>query len=271
MREADWEVFKKVAREKNVWLLVRLTNPKSLKWADEKRHGNDSYIPKPISCKAKTANIDTDGHYKIAGLVADPHHHRDKFTKLDKAMECWHDFSASLLESNYVTTGKGRRGYSVDIDPNSSHYFCVKRYGKYIHADYDLLDIIDAKNPRLTVILREIFDGVLHCYNPRFPEIQRILNARMDTPMVQHAGEAQFTGLSEQPIEVFFPRNGPNGEDYSHDDPVIWLNQLTAERWYQDRFGGWEADKPPKPHKPREQYPAPALVIPVDFTRKQRL
>jgi hypothetical protein len=53
---------------------------------------------------------------------------------------------------------------------------------------------------------RDFLDGAPHNYNPRFPEIQRALNARMDTPMVQHGGEAQFTYLSEQPIHVFFPR-----------------------------------------------------------------
>jgi hypothetical protein len=87
MRDKDCEVFKNVAREKNVWLLARLTNPKSLQWADEKLRGNDNYIPKPISCKAKTAHNDTDVRYQIAGLVADPYHHCDKFDRPDAAMK----------------------------------------------------------------------------------------------------------------------------------------------------------------------------------------
>jgi hypothetical protein len=72
MRMKDQQVFKDVAREKNVWLLVRLTNPASLKWADEKSRGNDNYIPKSISCKAKTAKKDVPDGYEIAGLVDDP-------------------------------------------------------------------------------------------------------------------------------------------------------------------------------------------------------
>jgi hypothetical protein len=93
----------------------------------------------------------------------------------------------------------------------------------------------------------------------------------MDAPMVQHGGEAQFTYLSEQPIHVFFPRKGPNGEDYSQYDPVIWLNKLTAETWYREWFGGRQAVLPSPPNAPRRQYETPAKVIPVDFNRRRRL
>jgi hypothetical protein len=268
MRDKDREVFQKVARKKNVWLLVRLTNPRSLKWANEKRHDNDKYIPKPISCKAKTAKNDTDVRYRIAGLVADPYKHCDKFDDACDAMKYWNEFSTAHLEPGYTVTGRGRDGYSVDIDPGSDHYFCVQRDGKYIHADYDLLDIIDATNPRLNEILEEVLDGVRHNYNARFPEIQRALNTGMDTPMVQHGGEAQFTYLKEQPIHVFFPKFGPNGEDYRHFDPVIWLNKATAERWYQDWFEGRQAAELSPPDAPRPQY-ANAQVI--DFKKRRRL
>jgi hypothetical protein len=271
MRDKDRDVFQDVARKENVWLLARLTNPKSLKWADQKRWGNDKYIPKPISCKAKTANNDKDVRYQIAGLVADPYKHCDKFDDARNAMKYWDEFRTAHLEPDYNVTGMGRDGYSVDVDPGSDHYFCVQRDGKYIHADYDLLDIIDAANPRLNEILEEVLDGAPHKYNPRFPEIQRALNTRMDTPMVQHGGEAQFTSLNEQPIHVFFPRFGPNGEDYSQYDPIIWLNKLTAERWYQDWFGGRQAAKPSAPDAPRPQYATAAQVIQVDFKKRQRL
>jgi hypothetical protein len=67
MRDRDRVVFQAVAREENVWLLARRTNPKSLTWANEKRWGNDKYIPKPISCKAKTANNDKGVRYSDCG------------------------------------------------------------------------------------------------------------------------------------------------------------------------------------------------------------
>lgn len=271
MRDKDREVFEDVARKENVWLLVRLTNPKSLKWADKKRWGSDKYIPKPISCKAKTANNDKDVRYQIAGLVADPYEHFDKFDDACDAMKYWNEFRTAHLAPDYAETGMGRDGYSVDIDPGSDHYFCVQRDGKYIHADYDLLDIIDAKNPRANEIFRDVLDGVPHNYNARFPEIQRALNTGMDTPMVQHGGEAQFTCLKEQAIHVFFPKFGPNGEDYRQYDPVIWLNKLTAERWYQDWFGGRRAAEPSPPDAPRPQFGTPARVIAVDFNKRQRL
>jgi hypothetical protein len=267
LRKKDQEIFRDTARDQNVWLLVRLTNPQSLKWA-----GEDNYLPKPISCKAKTANIiDTDARYKIAGLVADPYKHGNNFKKPHDAREDWDKFSAAHLDQDYRQTGNGRDGYSVDIDSKSVHYFCAKRYGKYIHSDYDLLDIIDAENPRMNEIIEEILDGARHAYNPRFPDIQRILNTRMDTPMVQHAGEAQFTGLSEQPIHVFFPRVGPKGQDCSRYEPLIWLNKATALRWYKDWLDGRQAAKPPAPDAPRRQYPTNADVINVDFRTRQRL
>lgn len=273
MRTKDQQVFKDVAREKNVWLLVRLTNPASLKWADEKSRGNDNYIPKPISCKAKTAKKDIPDGYEIAGLVADSYHYDDcvRFDDLNDARKYWDEFRAAHLNQDYAQTGTGRDGYSVDIDPASRHYFCAKRYGKYIHSDYDLLDMIEGQNPRTNEIIRDTLDGAPHNYNPGFPEIQRILNARMDTPMVQHGAEAQFKGLYEQPIYVFFPRSGPSGEDYSRYDPIIWLNQLTAERWYQDWFGGRQPAGPAAPGRPCIQYATPAQVIRVDFQKRQRL
>jgi hypothetical protein len=88
---------------------------------------------------------------------------------------------------------------------------------------------------------------------------------------VQHGGEAQFTSLNEQPIHVFFPRFGPNREDYSQYDPVIWLNRLTAECWYQKWFAGHQAAKPSPPDAPRPQYATAAQIIPVDFKKGQRL
>jgi hypothetical protein len=266
MRKTDHKIFRDTAREQNVWLLVRLTNPQSLIWA-----GRRNYLPKPISCKAKTANTDTDARYKIAGLVADPYKHGNKFKKPHDARKYWDEFSAAHLDQDYRQTGLGRDGYSVDIDPKSVHYFCAQRDGQYIHADYDLLDIVDAENPRVNEIFEEILDGARHAYNPRFPEIQRILNTRMDTPMVQHAGEAQFTGLYEQPIHVFFPRSGPNGENYRGFDPIIWLNKPTALGWYQDWFDGRLAAQPPAPDAPRRQHPTNAELIYADFRTRQRL
>jgi hypothetical protein len=269
MRNIDREVFKQVARDKNVWLLVRLTNAQSLKWA-----GKANYIPKPISCKAKTADEDNDVQYQIAGLVADPDPtiHRNKFRKekLQKAVECWTEFSKKHLEPEYRQTGKGKDGYTLDIDKRSAHYGCVQRNGKYIHADYDLLDIVDATNPKSNDVIKSILDDAPHNYNPRFPEIQQTLNGRMDTPMVQHGGEAQFTYLYEQPIHVFFPKTGPNGEDYSHFDPIIWLNRVTAEHWYQEWFCGRQAAGQSPPRAPHRQYATDARVIRVDFKNKRR-
>src|SRR5271169_1915980 len=72
---------------------------------DEKLRGNDNYIPKPISCKAKTANDDKDVRYLIAGLVADPYQHCGKFDKADEAMKYWDEFRTAHLAQDYAETG----------------------------------------------------------------------------------------------------------------------------------------------------------------------
>jgi hypothetical protein len=268
MRPTDQEVFKQVAHDKNVWLLVRLTNAKSLKWV-----GNPNCIPKPISCKAKTADEDKDARYEIAGLVADPGIHRNSFKKdkLKKVIECWEEFSSAHLEPSYPRTGLGKDGYTLDIYQGSRHYGCVRRNFRYIHADYDLLDIVDATDPKSNKIIEEILDGTPHASSPRFPEIQQALNGGLDAPMVQHGGEAQFTYLYEQPIHVFFPMTGLNGKNYGDCDPVIWLNKLTAEAWYEREFGGRKAVKSSPLAAPRQQNETPGQVIPVDFKNKRRL
>jgi hypothetical protein len=68
-------------------------------------------------------------------------------------------FLCGAFSAGLRTDRGGRDGYSVDIDPASRHYFCVRRCGKYIHADYDLLDIIDADDPRTNEIIRGFLDA----------------------------------------------------------------------------------------------------------------
>ena len=66
MRPTDKRVFLDAARQLQLWILVRRTNPASLRYI-----GLPGYLPKPIDCKAKTADLN-QGRYRVAGLVVDP-------------------------------------------------------------------------------------------------------------------------------------------------------------------------------------------------------
>src|ERR1022692_809640 len=45
---------------------------------------------------------------QIAGLVADPHKHFDKFDDACDALKYWDEFRTAHLEPDYTVTGRGR-------------------------------------------------------------------------------------------------------------------------------------------------------------------
>src|SRR5947209_7830663 len=213
MRPQDKAVFLEAARQFHSWILVRRTNRASLDYV-----GRAGYTPKPIDCKAKTADQDA-GSYKLAGLVVDPTVHKGVFkpTKVEEAKKCWEVMKPVL----------GTR-YTVDRDTKSRHYGCVKLNGSYVHGDYDLYDIIDISQPQRNLAAVEVLLGQPHRRGPNVLRIQEFINSRIGSPMVQHGGEAQYKDHSEQSIDAF----GPNGED------VTILNEFSVRAWYRDRFAG---------------------------------
>src|SRR5688572_16011353 len=101
MRSQDKMVFAACAVALRHWILVRRTNPESLKYI-----GVDGFAPKPIDCKPKTADKG-----KFAGLVVSPEIETEAFNdaKAPDALKYWKDFKLTSL------TDKGR-GYSVDTN-----------------------------------------------------------------------------------------------------------------------------------------------------------
>lgn len=70
MRPRDVQAFRSVALIQKVYIIVRQTNAQSVQWI-----GHADYMAKPIDCKPKTADFDTDidGHHvETAGLVVNP-------------------------------------------------------------------------------------------------------------------------------------------------------------------------------------------------------
>lgn len=213
MRPQDKVIFLEAARHFQCWILVRRTNVKSLPYV-----GRPGYSPKRIDCKAKTADQDVPG-YNTAGLVVDPSLQPRAFSpgKAAKAQASW-----NAMKSLIGTV------YKVNTDKQSRQYGCLQLNGTYIHADYDLYDIIDIKQPHRNLAAVETLLGQPHRRGAKVLEVQEYVNSRIGSPMVQHGGEAQYADHSEQSIDAF----GPNGED------TTILNEFSVRAWYQERFGG---------------------------------
>ncbi len=213
MRPQDKAIFLEAASRFHSWILVRRTNPASLKYV-----GRPGYTPKPIDCKAKTADLDFRP-YELAGLVVDPTVHPGAFRpgKAATAQQLWSEMEPML-----------RTTYSVDRDSRSRHYGCLKLRGAYVHGDYDLYDIIDTAQAQRNLAAVETLLGKPHRRGANLLRVQEFINSRIGSPMIQHGGEAQYADHSEQPIDAF----GPNGED------VTILNEFSVRAWYKDRFAG---------------------------------
>lgn len=99
------ELFKRAARNFNVSILVRRTNEHSIQYI-----GQPGYVPKPLTCKAKTAkrNVHLGGRViKCAGLVVDPRINgfNQAFTTSDQhrsAVDVWDkDFKMRLAPNQW--------------------------------------------------------------------------------------------------------------------------------------------------------------------------
>ncbi len=135
IRPIDVDVFKAAALAFNHIILVRATNTASLQYI-----GNKNMYPKPIDCKAKTADCDAVISFasrhifsKTAGLVVDPTlvgAKAFKDGKYDKAMEAWNDFLKDKTPEEKKAKVYRRRGaasgcYAVDLDITSEYYGCL--------------------------------------------------------------------------------------------------------------------------------------------------
>lgn len=218
MRPEDRGVFKEVAVRHRVWILVRRTNPASLRYI-----GLPGFSPKRIDCKPKTADANVEA-YQLAGLVVSPEIHPRAFrgNKQAKAVSIWRSFSHEHGLNDQDERSRRDGAYSVETDENSPHYGCLQFDGNFIHGDYDLYDIISVDHPRGNLAAVETLHGVKHMRGPKFYAIQNDINRRIGVPMIQHGGEAQFTDHSEQSIDMFTPDGGE----------VTLLNRNTVQSYY---------------------------------------
>jgi hypothetical protein len=223
MREQDKLIFKQVAREKGVWILVRDTNEHSLRFI-----GMPQFSSKPYECKAKTADThgrdkETGHTYDIRGLVVSAAIWPDVYdtNKRENALRIWKEFSRAYRLD--APGGIGSDGYSVEMNKNSSYYGCVKKDGNYIFGDYDLFDVFEERHAFRNLYLasyketlaykEELGDSAkskgVHNVGPKYKEVSSMLNSefakRGVSTMIHHGSEAQY-GYSYMAVHAFSPR-----------------------------------------------------------------
>ena len=217
MRPQDRLAFSQAARQYGLWILVRRTNPASLRYV-----GLAGYVPKPIECKAKTADLDVNGG-QLAGLVADPNLCRSAFrpTKIETALRCWQQ----LVDEQHV--GKPGALYTVVTDKASPKYGALQLKGSFIHGDYDLYDVIDPSQAYRNLAAVETLSGQPHMRGPNFYKVQHYVNGLIGSNMVQHGGAIQYSDHSDEDIDAF----GPEGEDCT-------VLRVAIPAWYAQKFEG---------------------------------
>jgi hypothetical protein len=246
MLDRHVEAFKRAAGFFKTWILVRRGNKESRDWI-----GEEGYIPKPLDCKAKTADLNFLT-WKTAGLVASPKLVPLAFSreKLNAAEKEWPDFERLLYtfdrtnpQANLQADRQGRH-YTLDLNKASEHYGCVmykpvyRAAAEYLHADYDIYAIVDAADPRTNTLVQEKGTGNMpHSRSPNLQPVQYFVKAASQAKgaqvtqpaMIQHGEQETFKTDYCDPLDVFWP----DGKT------ITWLDKGEAIReFYRTTLGG---------------------------------
>ncbi len=249
IRPEDMEVFAAAALAIGVYILVRGTNEASLKYIPD-----PLCIPKPIDCKAKTAD-----QGPLAGLVVDPGVRGDAFSdgRRSKAKK-W----IGLLPARY----------SVIRDAGSPFNGCVQLGGKCVHGDYDLKGIVlPGQEQRILTLVTESL-GQDARRGPKFYDVQKFVNSAIGKPMVQHGAEDEYLDHSteeDETIFVFFPEER---------EPKLLRGPAETRAWYAKELKGRTPlvhDAPPAAVPPPGAPPIRGVISngkfrPVDLSQIRR-
>ena len=208
MLECHIDIFKdattkaKYQRDYVACILVRDTNVASLKFI-----GLSGFRPKPIECKAKTANA--HGH-RFSGLVVSPLMLPEAFRPNDliNAKKNWLDFEKVMRSRSNCWT----------VRQDGDLRGCVELNGKLLHGDYDLFDVIPVPKSELApgnklkwnrkvghLAAIETLNGQASYRTWGIDPVKTYVNSKVRSPMVQHGAAMQFSGEFEQNVHVFTP------------------------------------------------------------------
>lgn len=167
MREDHRDVFFKTADKCGCWIGVREPNPLADNWI-----GKAGYVPKGLSCKAKTADNAT---FRFAGLVVDPTARPEAFKTetLAEARETW--------TKKFLKGGRVPAEFTcMQIGPERG---LVKYRGSAIYADYDLM-AINRSNERGEMLFTDQAQQA-----ELYAKVEPLLRQGLGVPMVQHPTE----------------------------------------------------------------------------------
>ncbi len=204
------EAFQDIAKERDWIVVVRKGNPKSLG-----HHCGRKHIPKPVTCKAKTAKVGPN-----EGLVVNPNNaHQTGYyaDAIKKARENGNVAEAIRLKEEYESAvktynkwldahnGKLPRGYQETAQGE------ILYRGNRIHGDYDLHGVFrknsDGGRDRVNFGDGSLGDGRRQ---------QKYINDKLGRDQCQHGGQEDWvkfnenTGLpvradADPPVVVFKP------------------------------------------------------------------
>jgi hypothetical protein len=221
MPDTHVQAFQRAAAHFKVWILVRRGNPASLRWI-----GKSGYTPKPLDCKAKTAEKNVEAT-QCAGLVASPIELPAAFSpeKLQEALAEWPRFLPLLYtfnpkdpQGNLAADAAGKH-YRLQTDRAHQHFGCVmykpvfRARAEYIHADYDLYAVVPEADPKSNIFVRETgFGGQPHSRSQKLYDVQYFLKAagvlqgqESGSPMVRHGEQETFKTDWDDQLDVFWP------------------------------------------------------------------
>ncbi len=206
MREDHKQVLKKAARKFACEIVVRESNEHSCQYI-----GRNGYKPKPIWCKAKTAN--RSGH-KSARLVVNPFKVREAFLRKNrwKAEVEWRKFERQVLQQ--------RLGFMVCDIPDNGRYGCVLHHGNYLYSDYDLMSVtpLSGGQPVVKTIPPEEGKHLSNsirtmAYTDHTTDLEREINIffrqRTGIAMIQHGAEQNLEDHEPTPQTCYVIR--PDG------------------------------------------------------------
>lgn len=177
------EAFYYVANELWCWICLREPNPLSDQWI-----GKFGFVPKSLACKAKTSD---NPDFRFKGLVVDPVLCPEAFIKKEDAIDTW--------KHKFLHNGRLPDGFTREKDGFEKGV--LKYNGSKIHADFDLMLLLKAEKngERATTTNEE--------ENKMFPLVQKLLNEKLGSKMIQHGTEFQYlegVGARESEFVYFF-------------------------------------------------------------------
>ncbi|SKB47634.1 hypothetical protein SAMN05660293_00418 [Dyadobacter psychrophilus] len=235
MREEDIHLFQQAAVHTKSWVLLRQTNVHSLQFI-----GRNDCTPKPMICKFKTANRNSNNR-QIAGLVVSYEMHPNAFEKPESAEKQWIKYASKyFLTLRQMPLHKPSYGFGLDLDKASDRYGCITLDGKYLFGDYDLYDVIRRGDERRNMGVVIETDGGLSVNGIHHYKVMEYVNTAMGVDMIQHSNAALFERKFEN-VYVFSPSGG--FEEWSafklREQYRIWKRRLI------DTFGQEPLVKPP--------------------------